>query len=328
MNTSTATRVVGTAAVSKQSLAQFVSRWSLAIIFTVLLVISTLTTSNFLTLDNLRAVLINATIVGIVAVAMTPMTLSGNMFSMGAGQSTMLASMIFVAAAASGRSVWLGAALALLGVLVAGIVQALIISLGLNPIVTTLAAGTVIYGLVAWLTDGRVIAAPDTGIDWIATTAIFGVPLAVFVFLLFTAVMWFFIERTTPGRQIVLFGANRETAQISGLSARTITLWAFVLMSIGMVIAGILSASELGQVTADNLSTLTIDAVAAVLVGGTAIQGGEGSPLRSAVGALIIVVLQNVMMLHGLSTGARIFGAGLLVLVVIALLHIVRGRTQ
>jgi ribose/xylose/arabinose/galactoside ABC-type transport system permease subunit len=291
------------------------------------MVFSSFATDGFLTWDNLRAVLINTTITGIVAVAMTPLTLSGNLFSMAAGQTTMLASMIVVATTGAGFSAGLGALFALVILVAIGALQALAIGQGLNPIITTLAAGTIIYGVVTWLTGGRVVTAPAS-ISWIATTSLFGLPLPVYVFLAFTGLMWFLCEATIVGRHITLLGANPASAALSGLSPRVLVVWAFVLMSLGMTIAGVLSASELGQVTADNLSTLTIDAVAAVLIGGTAIQGGEGSPLRSAVGAIILVILQNVMLLHGLSTGARIFGEGLLVVLVIVVLHVVRRRVS
>ncbi|MGV0853510.1 ABC transporter permease [Mycolicibacterium phlei] len=311
------------AATNVTALSQRVGRWLLAAILVALVAFSSLATEGFLTWDNLRAVLINTTTTGIVAVAITPLTLSGNLFTMAAGQTTMLASMILVATAGAGHSAVLGAVLALVVLIVIGTLQALAIAQGLNPIITTLAAGTIIYGAVTWLTGGRVLAAPDS-IDWISTTSLFGLPLPVYVFLAFTGLMWFLCDATVVGRQITLLGANPDSARLSGVSPRALVVSAFVLMSVGMTIAGILSASELGQVSPDNLSTLTIDAVATILIGGTAIQGGEGSPLRSAVGALILVILQNVMLLHGLSTGARIFGEGLLVVLVITVLHVGR----
>jgi ribose/xylose/arabinose/galactoside ABC-type transport system permease subunit len=98
-------------------------------------------------------------------------------------------------------------------------------------------------------------------------------------------------------------------------------------MSIGIAIAGILSAAQLRQIQSNDLSTLTMDVIAAVLVGGSAIAGGEGSPLRSALGALLIVVLSNVMLLLGLPTGVRLLGVGLLVVIVVSVLHVLRKVT-
>jgi ribose transport system permease protein len=299
------------------------ARWAMPVVFVALIAMSSLSTSSFLTFDNLRSVLINTAITGIAAVGMTAVTLSGNVFSLGVGQSAMLASLLFISVAASGAQPLLGLVLALVVLLVIGLAQSLVIAAGLNPVVTTLAVGSVIYGAVAALTGGAVVSAP-AGVDWLAAAGFLTIPLPVWVFAVFTLVVWLFVERTVPGRRLVLVGANRQAALTSGVSVRTVSVWAFAIMSVGLTIAGVLSASQLGQVTTDNLSGLTVDAVAAVLVGGTAVTGGEGSAARSAGGALIIVVLQNVMLLHGLSTGARVLGEGALVILVIAALHLAR----
>jgi ribose/xylose/arabinose/galactoside ABC-type transport system permease subunit len=301
-----------------------ISRWGLPLLLLVLVVVATITTSDFMTFDNIRAILINTAIVGIVAVGMTPVTLSGNFFSLGAAQSTMLATALFLVVVASGAPIVVGMLVAVVVLVAVGIVQALVVAAGLNPVITTLAVGSIIYGAVTFATGGSVVTAQGADIGWLATSSFLGLPLPVYVFFVFTIVVWFLVDKTVPGRRISLVGANRESAKISGISVRATTIWAFVSMSLGMAIAGVLSAAQLGQVTSNDLSSLTIDTVAAVLVGGTAIQGGEGSPVRSAVGALIIVILGNVMLLHGLPTGLRMLGVGALVVIVVSVLHVLR----
>jgi ribose transport system permease protein len=303
--------------------ARAVARFALPLVLVVLVVGAAISTPVFLTFDNIRGVLLNASITGIAAVGMTAMTLSGNMFSLGAGSSTMLASMLFVALPFVGIPPIVAGIVAVLVLVALGVLQALAVAAGLNPVVTTLATGTIVLGAVTVASGGAVIPAPAE-VGWLATASFLGIPLPVYVFVVVTAVAWFLHDRTTIGRRIVLLGANRAAARTSGLAVRRLTVWAFVIMSIGFAIAGILSAAELGQVTANNLSTLTVDAVAAVLVGGTAIQGGEGSPLRTAVGGLIIVILQNVMLLHGLPHGVRSLGVGALALVIVIVLHLAR----
>jgi ribose transport system permease protein len=300
-----------------------VARYALPIVLIAVVAGSAISTPSFLTFDNARGVLLNASITGIAAVGMTAMTLSGNMFSLAAGQSSMLASILFVALPAGGVPPVLAGVIALIALVILGLLQAVVVAAGLNPVVTTLAAGTIVLGVVTVVSGGAVIAAPGS-VAWLATASFLGLPLPVYAFIVFTAVAWFLHDRTTAGRRVVLLGSSREAASTSGLNTRRITIWAFTIMSIGFAAAGILSASELGQVTANNLSNLTVDAVAAVLVGGTAIQGGEGSPLRTAVGGVIIVILQNVMVLHGLSSGIRILCEGVLVLAVVLLLHVAR----
>lgn len=300
-----------------------IARFAMPIVLIALVAVSAASTPSFLTFANGRAVLLNASITGIAAVGMTEMTLSGNMFSLGAGQSAMLASILFVALPGAGVPPLVAGIVAVLALVVLGLLQAFVVAAGLNPVVTTLATGTIVLGVVTVATGGGVIATPDS-VGWLATGALFGVSLPVYVFVIATLLTWFVHDRTIAGRHIVLLGANRAAAITSGLSARGITIVAFTIMSIAFAVAGILSAAELGQVTSNNLSTLTVDSVAAVLVGGTAIQGGQGSPVRTAAGAIIIVVLQNVMVLHGLSSGIRSFGEGVLALGIVLVLHVAR----
>ena len=293
----------------------------------VAVVIAVALTSNFASVDNVRAILRNASIVGIVAVAMTPITLSGNFISLGTQQSAMAATIVFLALVGTG---WVPA-LAILVVLVAlvlvGVLQGVVVAAGLNPIITTLAAGAIIFGVVADATNGQIVRLGDHPISW-GDSTIFGVPLEVLVFVLFTVAVGLFMIRTVAGREMILAGANKDTAEVSGISVRRVAIGAFVVFSVGLAIAGVLTGAGYGQATIQSLSTLTIDSLAAILVGGTAIAGGYGSPWRSAAGAVLIAVISNVMVLNDFSTGGRLAIQGLVVVIVVVLLEFLRRRRE
>ncbi|MGO1543283.1 MAG: ABC transporter permease [Gulosibacter sp.] len=312
---------------SKKITLRHFATWALPLLLLAIVVVAALTTPRFMSFDNLRAILINASVVGIVAVGMTPVTISGNFFSLGASQSTVLSAVMFLSVGSATGSVLVGALAALVILCVVGVAQGYIVSAGLNPIITTLAAGTIVFGLVTVFTNGEVVAPQGLDISWIALTNFLGLPLPVYIFLIYLAINWFYMEHTVAGRRTYLMGANRSTAQLSGISVRKTTIWAFLSMSIGITIAGILSAAQLRQVQSADLSGLTMDVIAAVLVGGSAISGGEGSPLRSALGAILIVTLGNIMLLHGLPTGVRLLGVGILVVAVVSVLHVLRKAT-
>ena len=280
-------------------------------------------TPNFLTVDNIRAILRNAAIVGIVAVGMTPVTLSGNFVSLGITQSAMLAMVSFVAMLGAGWGV-VPAIVAVIVLLVAvGVLQGVIIAAGLNPVITTLAAGAIIFGVVSELTRGGIVRAGDDAIDW-DQASVAGIPVEVLIFILFTALVTFVMQRTVTGRETTLIGANRATAEISGISFTRVTILAFAIFSVGLALAGILNGAAFGQATAVSFPGLTIDVVAAVLVGGTAIQGGRGSPLQSAGGAILIAVISNMMVLNDFSTGGRLAVQGGVVVVIVVLLDLLR----
>lgn len=284
-------------------------------------------TPSFLTVDNVRAILRNAAIVGIVAVGMTPVTLSGNFVSLGITQSAMLAMVSFVAMLGAGWGV-VPAIVAVIVLLVAvGVLQGAIIAAGLNPVITTLAAGAIIFGVVSELTRGGIVRAGQNAINW-DDAYVAGIPVEVLIFILFTALLTFVMQRTVTGRETTLIGANRATAEISGISFTRVTILAFAIFSVGLALAGILNGAAFGQATAVSFPGLTVDAIAAVLVGGTAIQGGRGSPLRSAGGAILIAVISNMMVLNNFSTGGRLAVQGGVVVVIVVLLDLLwrRGR--
>jgi ribose transport system permease protein len=280
-------------------------------------------TPNFLSASNVEAILRNTSIVGIVAVAMTPITLSGNFVSLGISPSAMAGMLAFIYLIAEGWAQPLAMLAVVGGLVVIGVAQGAIVAAGLNPILTTLAAGAIIFGIVAELTGGRVVRMGENRVGW-GDAEIVGVPLEVVVFAIVTLVVTLVMSNTVIGRQTVLTGANREAAEISGISFRTVTVVAFVIFSIGLAIAGILNAAGFGQGEINSLAPLTIDAIAALLVGGVAITGGEGSPLRAAGGALLIAVISNVMVLNAFTTGARLAVQGAVVVAVVVLLALLR----
>jgi len=282
-------------------------------------------TPSFLTVDNIRAILRNASMVGIVAVAMTPVTLSGSFVSLAISQSAMLAMVSFVALLGAGWPQAPAVALVVAGLVAVGVVQGAIIAAGLNPIITTLAAGAIIFGSVSELTNGGIVRAAENAATW-GSSMVAGVPIQVLVFVVFTAVVALIMSRHVIGRETTLVGANRATVRVSGISHVRVTIIAFAIFSVGLAIAGILNGAAFGQATANSFSSLTIEAIAALLVGGTAIQGGRGSPLRSAAGAVLIAVVANMMVLNDFSTGGRLAAQGGVVVVIVVFFDLLRRR--
>jgi ribose/xylose/arabinose/galactoside ABC-type transport system permease subunit len=258
---------------------------------------------------------------------MTPITLSGNFISLGTQQSAMAGTVTFLALVGTGWPPALAILVVLVALVLVGVLQGVVVAAGLNPVITTLAAGAIIFGIVADATNGKVVRVGDHPVSW-GNAIIAGVPLEVLVFVLFTLAVGVFMARTVAGREMTLAGANKDTAEVSGISSRQVTVGAFVIFSIGLAVAGVLTGAGYGQATIQSLSTLTIDALAAILVGGTAIAGGFGSPWRSAAGAVLIAVISNVMVLNDFSTGGRLAVQGAVVVVVVVVLEFLRRRRE
>jgi ribose/xylose/arabinose/galactoside ABC-type transport system permease subunit len=299
--------------------------WALPLLLVLLFVISALLVPNFSELTTIRAIFLQTALIGICAVGMTALTLSGNLFSLGVTPTVILGAMVYVWVGEASKSMWIAAAVTIVAVLVTGVVQGFIVSLGLNAVIVTLAVGAVIYGVTALVTKGALVE-PSEKVDLagFATFAIFGIPLPVIVFVVFTAVAWLLTQHTLIGRKIFLLGANKSAAEISGISPRATTVWAFILMSFGFGIAAVLASAQIHSVQADQLPALTLDTVAAVLVGGCAVSGGDGSPIKSAIGALFIATVAQIMVLLSVPDGLKQLVLGIVVVALVVILHVLR----
>lgn len=301
-----------------------IRNWALPILILLVFLAASVTVPEFFKFETIRAILVATSITGIIAVGMTAITLSGNLFSLGVTASTVFSGVIYIWVGHATGSMYVAALVAIFAAVALGIVQGFIVGLGLNTVIVTLAAGSIIYGVTAILTRGEVVQAPTTSLEGFATFPVFGVPLPVVVFILFTALAWFLTEHTLIGRNVHLLGSNKNTARNSGISPMGTTIWAFIAFSLGIGIAAVLQASQMHQIQADNLPGLTMDVVAAVLVGGTAVTGGDGSPIKSAIGALFIATITQVMVLLSIPQGPRYFVLGLVVVALVVVLHLLR----
>jgi simple sugar transport system permease protein/ribose transport system permease protein len=162
--------------------------------------------------------------------------------------------------------------------------------------------------------------------DWLGRGRPFGIPNQTWAFVILTIVAALVLTKTPFGRRLALVGSNAAAATATGLRRGTIAIAAFAIASLGAGLAGMFTAAQVGQGTTDQFPELTINAIAAVLVGGTVISGGEGSMLRTAVGAVFIAGLDNLLVIRGYSFGVRVTVTGLAVLAGVSLFTVLRRR--
>jgi simple sugar transport system permease protein/ribose transport system permease protein len=291
-----------------------------------LILVAAITTPTFLTYDNILVIVRQASITGIMALGMTFITISGNFFSLSVEQTAAVSSIVFAQLMSHS---W-GLAGSLVGTLAVaaaiGAVQGGVISLGVNPIVTTLAAGSVLYGLAAMITGNQIIQIRTGSGTWIGQGRPLGIPTQSWAFVILTVVAAIVLSRARFGRAVTLVGANRLTARASGLRVREATILAFVVSALAAGVAGIFVASQIRQGLVKQFDGANIDVIAAVLIGGTAVAGGEGSMYRTAVGALFISLLTNYMILRNYSFGIRTATEGMVVVIAVCAFHLLRTK--
>lgn len=300
-----------------------------AITFTliaILLVVGDITTPAFLTGSNIVVIVRAASITGIMALGMTFMTISGNFFSLSVEQTAAMSAIVFAEAMAHGWNLFAAIAATLVLAMAIGALQGAVIAVGANPIVTTLAAGAILYGLGSVITHNQIVQIRTGTGTWIGQGRPLSVPTQVWALILLTVIASIVLRKTRFGRLLTLVGANRQTARASGLGVRRATILALVLTAVGAGIAGIFVASQIRQGIVNQFTGSNIDVIAAVLVGGAAIQGGSGSTVMTALGAVFIALLQNFLLLRNYSFGVRTAAEGLLVVLAVSAVHVLRTR--
>jgi ribose/xylose/arabinose/galactoside ABC-type transport system permease subunit len=254
-----------------------------------------------------------------VAIGMTLITISGNIMSFALGATVGVTAMVFILA-----SNWLGFGLGLVvgllfGSLLTGLQGLMIGWVRANPIIVSIAALALIYGLTqAFAEKGTIYADPDI-FPASVKGKVGGVPIEFIMFVLSALIAQFILSFTRFGRNLFMVGSSFRAAEAVGVNTwRTITgayLWAGLFTSL----AGIMLAVRYDAANMDYGVAYDYDAIAAVLVGGTAIGGGHGSAVRTFAGAMVIAAVQVMLLLRGLRQEWQYLAAGLIVLAVIIL---------
>lgn len=296
---------------------------ALAALALAFVLVAALTTKGFLSVANGKAILASMGIIGIVAVGMSCITLSGNIVSVTLGTTVVVTTMAFLAALEFGPVAAIVITL-LLGAMVGGLQGVVVGGLGANPIVVTIAAGTLQLGVAQRLTNESTVYPPaGASYEFLASTVL-GLPLSVYVLAVLALGVEVWLRRARLGQEIYLVGENRKAARAAGLRVTAVATTAFAIAGACAAIAGILLGAAQRNATLLTTETFTYDAIAAVLVGGMAIGGGKGAVYRTVLGALFIAIVSNMLLLRGYSTGVQVLVRGLVVLVVIVGLQVWR----
>lgn len=263
-----------------------------------LFVLLSVLSDPFLTRQNLLNLLEQSAALGIIAVAGTLVLIAGG-FDLSVGSTFALAG-VLAAQSSNGINPAAGLLLGVLAGMAVGVVNGgLVTSARINPFIATLATAIMVRGAALVATGGFLVNVTDEGFRALGRAQLFGVPASVLIWVAFSLVMVFLLSRTTLGRYIYASGGNEEAARLSGVRVDLVRTTTFVLSGLAAGLAGILSASRVGTGQADAGVGLELTAVAAIVVGGTSIRGGEGAVWRTIVGVLLLSLLGNGFNLLG-----------------------------
>jgi ribose transport system permease protein len=285
---------------------------------------------TFPTWDNVRNMLTQASIVGVLAVGMTfVIATSGIDLSVG---SMVAAAGVFagtLAEPSGGTFIFIAAALAFAALL--GAVNASAITFGrVVPFIATLAMLSIARGLALIFNDklpvgllnlnGGSYGDPSPfSLLWFGTGKIIGIPVSVWIFLGIVAIGWVVLNRTRYGRHVVAVGGNREAARIAGVPVRRVIFSVYVLSGLLAGVATVLLCARLGSASPVSGELYELDAIGAVVIGGTSLAGGRATMVGTFLGVLTFALIFSLMTQLDLSTeiqqvtkGAIVLGAVLI----------------
>ena len=260
-----------------------------------------LASGRFMTATNMSIVMQQASINMVLAAGMTFVILTGGI-DLSVGAVLALSAVVAVAASTGGGTVW-PVFLALLAGLSCGLGTGALVALArLPPFIVTLGGLTAIRGVARLAAGDSTVFNSDLGFAFIGNGTIVGLPWLVVIAFSVVVVSWFILRRTVLGTWIYAVGGNADAAALAGIRVPLVLFFVYAASGLLAGLGGVMSAARLFAANGLQLGqAYELDAIAAVILGGTSFVGGIGSVWGTLIGALIIAVLSNGLILLGVS---------------------------
>lgn len=285
----------------------------------ILMVFVSILNPTFLQANNLMNLMRQLIINGFIALGMTFVILTGGI-DLSVGSTLAVTSAIFAGLLQNGMNTILAILIALGLGLILGLINGFLITKGkLAPFIVTLATMTIFRGLTLVYTDGRPIAGPkdNFAFQFLGKGQFFGVPFQVILFVLAFLILWTILNKTALGRKIYAVGGNEKASFISGINIDKVKISVYVISSLMAVLSGLVLTSRLNSAQPTAGVAYEMDAIAAVVLGGTSMVGGSGSLTGTLIGILILGVLNNGLNLLGVSSFYQQIVKGIVILIAV-----------
>ncbi len=288
-------------------------------ILLVICIVFSLVSPSFLSPGNLINVIRQASINIVLATGMTFVILTGGIdLSVGSILGVTAVVGVLVSLIPGAGLVAVPAAL-LAGVCLGLLNGALIAYLGLPPFIVTLGSYTALRGVAYLVANGTTVINRNLNFAWIGNNYLGPIPWLVVIALLAVVASWFVLRRTVLGRHIYAVGGNIRAARLTGIKVSQVLLFVYGVSGLLSGLGGIMSASRLYSATGMLGQGYELDAIAAVILGGTSFTGGIGTIWGTLLGALIIALLNNGLTLMNVSFFWQLVVKGLVIIIAVTI---------
>ena len=288
------------------------------VVFLVMFVIMSIALPRFLNITNLTNIIRQLSVNLIVAAGMTFIILNGE-FDISVGAVLALVASV-TAKLMPHIGIFPACAIAFLIGPAFGLVHGIIVTKGKIPsFITTLGTMMIARSLAFVVTRGKVLSNLPASFKFIGQGTIIGVPFTLFLLIAVYFICFVVLKMTPFGTKLYAVGANRNVAVLSGINADRVKIQSFVIVGILTSFAAIILLSRLAAIQADTGRGLEFDVIAAVVIGGTSLSGGEGNILQTIIGVVIIGLIRNFLNLSGIDIFWQDFATGSIIIIAVLL---------
>lgn len=301
----------------------WLNKWMMLIILALTVIIFSSLSPYFFTLKNFYAVGLTISVIGIVCIGQTLCILTRG-FDLSVGFTAAFCGILI--AFLNGKqdlpylvSLFTGL---FFGGLV-GLVNGLLITKGrINALITTLATGFMLSGGVIILSKGYSIIVDKIEFIFLGTTKIYGIPLPLMMLVILYLIFHTILSNTIFGRHIYCIGGNPDAARIAGINVEKLQVTVYIISGILAAFAGIVLASRMGAAQNSIGGSYAMESIAAAVLGGTVLTGGEGKMSGTFLGVVIIGILSNGLIMLGIPQAYRDIATGLVLVMAVLLQNI------
>jgi ribose transport system permease protein len=269
---------------------------SVVAIVAVMFIVMCFAAPHFFSVTNFMNILQQNAPLMLVALGTTFVILAGA-FDLSSGQALSLSGVLGAWFALKLNNAVLGVLLGIAIGIPCGVINGFIVGkLRVNSFLATLATSLVFGGLALLVVGGASIDLTGTAFTWLGSTSVGVVPVSVIVTGVVFVLLSLLLRVTVIGRQVFAVGSNPEAARLSGVSIARVTTFAYVVGGMTAALGGLIITTQTGVAsTYDSANQITLDAIAAVVIGGTSITGGRGAVWRTVFGVLLLALIQNAL---------------------------------
>lgn len=297
----------------KDNLLKYKSILALIILCIIVSVIS----PTFLQISNLRNLFTQISVNAVISLGMTFVILTGGI-DLSVGSIVAIAGAVSAVTIKNTGSISLGILAALFTGILVGFINGIIVSKGrIQAFIATLATQTVFRGVTYVFTGGNPISGLGDSFMKLTNSRILGIPVPVIITIIVFAICAYVLTQTRYGRYVYAVGGNEDSSRLSGINVNSVKNWVYIISGATAAIAGIIVTSRIGSAAPTAGSGYELDAIAAIVIGGTNLVGGEGTILGTLIGVLIIGVLNNGLNLMDVSAFYQTIVKGLVILLAV-----------